>query len=240
MSSASEGPVWTTPAPGSRRPRFTREQIAETAIAVADAEGFEAVSMRRVAAELGAGTMTLYHYVPTKRDLLTLMADTMMAELLLPDDVLNGGWRAALTAIAKQSRAVVLRHPWAAALQQAEPRFGPNGIRHFEQSLAAVADLPLGQLEKLEVISLVDDYVFGVVAHELEERGDHTDEWLDALSAWVRKLLGTGELPQIEALFGGEDPATVIRRLMGTVTLDERFERGLGYLLDGIALRYER
>jgi AcrR family transcriptional regulator len=239
MSNAADGPVWTTPAPGSRRPRFTREQIAETAIAVADAEGFEAVSMRRIAAELGAGTMTLYHYVPTKQDLLTLMADTMMAELLVPEEVLTQGWRAALTAIAKRSRAAWLRHPWALALQHNEPRFGPNGIRHFEQSLAAVARLPLGQLERLEVMSLVDDYVFGVIAHSDHEQGQRSDEWLNALSLWVRQLVATGGFPHIEALFGDEDPAATIRRLIASTTEDERFQRGLDYLLDGIALRFD-
>jgi hypothetical protein len=182
--------------------------------------------------------MTLYHYVATKRDLLTLMADTMMAELLVPDEVLRQGWRTALNAIASRSRAAILNHPWAAVLQQGEPRFGPNGLRHFEQSLAAVADLPLGQLERLEVISLVDDYVFGVVAHGEHDQNEHTDEWLEALSAWVRKLVGTGEFPHIEALFGDEDPAAAIRRLIESTTEDERFQRGLDYLLDGIALRF--
>ena len=61
--SAGESPIWARPEPGERRARRAREQIAQAAIAIADAEGFEAVSMRRIAAELGAGTMTLYHYV---------------------------------------------------------------------------------------------------------------------------------------------------------------------------------
>ena len=239
MSSGSEGPVWTTPAPGSRRPRFTRDQIAETALRLADAEGFEAVSMRRVAAELGAGTMTLYHYVPTKSDLLTLMADLMMSELLVPEEALEAGWRSALTAIAKRSRETMRRHPWSFALQESEPRFGPNGLRHFEQSLAALAELPIGQLEKLEIISLVDDYVFGVARREHEER-DQTGQWIEAMGEWIRTLLAGGEFPHVEALFGGEDPATTFRRLTASVTEDERFERGLDYLLDGIALRLER
>src|SRR5262249_21982259 len=89
-------PIWARPEPGSRRPRFTREQIAAAALAIADAEGMEAVSMRRVAADLGAGTMTLYHYVRTKDELIALMDDAIVGEVLLPDDELPRGWRAAM------------------------------------------------------------------------------------------------------------------------------------------------
>src|SRR6185436_15098966 len=96
--------IWERPEPGARRPRYTREQIARTALAIADAEGFEAVSMRRVASELGAGTMTLYHYVRNKDELIELMDDAMMSELIVPDDEMPSDWREALTAIARRSR----------------------------------------------------------------------------------------------------------------------------------------
>src|SRR5919199_3069026 len=79
------GPIWTRPEPGQRKPRFTREQLAAAALAIADEEGLDAVTMRRVADALGAGTMTLYHYVQSKDELLILMADAMMGELLVPD-----------------------------------------------------------------------------------------------------------------------------------------------------------
>ena len=89
------GPIWARPEPGARRARFTREQIAEAALAVADKDGFDAVSMRRVASELGAGTMTLYHYVQTKDELVALMDNAIMGELLVPDDELSTDWREA-------------------------------------------------------------------------------------------------------------------------------------------------
>ena len=106
MSKSFE-PIWARAEPGTRKPRYTREQIAAAALAVADSEGIDAVSMRRVAQELGAGTMTLYHYVRTKSDLLDLMDDSIMAEVLVPDDELSSNWREALTAIAKRSQACV-------------------------------------------------------------------------------------------------------------------------------------
>src|SRR6187200_555611 len=94
------GSIWTHPEPGMRRAGHTREQIAQAALRIADTEGFEAVSMRRIAGELRAGTMTLYHYVRDKGELLSLMDDAVMGEVLVPDDELSADWREALTAIA--------------------------------------------------------------------------------------------------------------------------------------------
>ena len=78
--------VWTRTEPTGRQPRFTRDEIAAAAMRIADAEGFDAVSMRRIASELDAGTMTLYHYVRTKDELLTLVVDAVMGEVVLPPD----------------------------------------------------------------------------------------------------------------------------------------------------------
>src|SRR6188474_3921292 len=148
-------PIWARPAPGARHPRLTRDQIAATALAIADAEGFEAVSMRRIATDLDAGTMTLYYYVKTKDDLVALMDDAIMAEVLVPADRLPAGWRAGLTAIAHRSRDVFRRHPWALhALQGA--RIGPNGLAHMEQSMSALVDAPLDDRGKLHLLSVVD------------------------------------------------------------------------------------
>src|ERR671918_360807 len=104
-----EGPIFARPAPGSRRPAYTREQIAQTAIAIADAEGFDAVSMRRIAAELGAGTMTLYHYVRGKDELVALISDTIMSEIVVPDDELPDGWREGMAEIARRTLAIFKR-----------------------------------------------------------------------------------------------------------------------------------
>src|SRR5690242_11749769 len=104
--------IWTRPEPGARRPKFTREQIAAAALAIADTEGFAAVSMRRIAGELGAGTMTLYYYVRTKDELIALMDDAIMAEVLIPTEAFPTHWYDALTAIALRTWDVLVRHPW--------------------------------------------------------------------------------------------------------------------------------
>jgi len=219
-------PIWARPEPGSRRPRFTREQLAAAALAIADAEGFDAVSMRRVATELGAGTMTLYHYVRTKDDLVALMDDAIMTEVLIPDGELPTRWRAALTAIAHRTREVLMRHPWALhSLRDA--RMGPNAMRHAEQSFAALAHTDLDAAGKVTLVGMVDDYVHGNASRTAELRARAADG--DPSVDFVRTQLRTGGYPHLQAVFG----SGAMDRITGPVAEQQRFERGLQALLDG-------
>jgi AcrR family transcriptional regulator len=243
-SEPAHDPIWTRPEPGSRRPAHTRDEIAETALRIADTEGFEAVTMRRVAEELGAGTMTLYHYVRNKDDLLALMSDELMGELIVPDDELAATWRAALTQIADRTFGVFKRHPWvidAAAMRGL--KVGPNGMRHFDQSLAAVASLDAPDAVRLEVISMVDDYVFGFAVREIEV-AEHApgpgEEWPETLVEYTEAQLDTGAYPHITAFFAGGDPRATWDRLAASMADRGRFERGVSRLLAGIALDLEQ
>jgi len=232
------GPIWARPEPGSRRPRFTREQIAAAALAIADAEGFEAVSMRRVAADLGAGTMSLYHYIRDKRDLVALMDDALMGESVLPGGELPGDWREALAAIARRTREVFLRHPWALSSLHGEGAVqgtpvGPNAMRHFEQSLAALEHAPLDTAAKLDLLAIVDDYVFGHVlrAGELRARREVDREEVAAIVEYGMEQVRSGRFPHLEAL--SRDPAAA--SIAEETHAAERFERGLQVLLSGAA-----
>jgi AcrR family transcriptional regulator len=233
-------PIWTRPEPGARRPRFSREQIAAAALAIADAEGFDAVSIRRIATALGAGTMSLYRYISAKSDLVALMDDAIMGESLIPDGELPADWREALAMIARYTRAALLRHPWAVQALQGggaagqDGAFGPNGIRHFEQSLAAVADAPLDTAAKLDLITLIDDYVFGHVLRAGEQQARSAggeQEHAAEIAGYIQRQIATGQFPHLERLT--HDPAA--QTLADPGRLDERFERGLSALLDGAA-----
>ncbi|HUO74951.1 MAG TPA: TetR/AcrR family transcriptional regulator C-terminal domain-containing protein [Solirubrobacteraceae bacterium] len=235
--------IWSRPQPGARRPRLTREEIAAAALALADAEGFQAVSMRRVAVELGVGTMTLYYYVQTKDELLALMNDAMMGEVLVPEGELPSDWRAALELIAHRSRAACRRHPW--AITGSPGVMGPNAMRHFEQSLAAVEPLDLDFATRLEIISMVDDYVFGFALRELRDEDERleqggSDQWVQAMAGYVEAQLATGSFPQMERIVGGKGALAAIERLVALDRDAGRFERGLRRLLDGIALDLDR
>jgi AcrR family transcriptional regulator len=230
-------PIWTRPAPGTRQPKLTRDQIAEAALAIADAEGFAEVSMRRIATELGVGTMTLYYYVKTKDDLIALMDDAMGAKIVLPRDQIPAGWRAGLTAIARKSREVFSRHPWALyALQGA--RVGPNSMRHIEQSMSVVADAPTDSHGKLHLLSIVDDYVFGHVLRTSELNAHPMDvKMMRAIADFFEAQVATGEFPHIEALMDSDDALTAFARFAAWMSEEARFEIGLTALLDGMEQR---
>jgi AcrR family transcriptional regulator len=241
-SAADKAPIWARPEPSGRKPRFTREQIAQAALRIADTEGFDAVTMKRIAAELGAATMTLYYYVRNKADIVALMQDTILADQLVPDAELHAGWRAASTAIARRTRAVLMAHPWSpTALTDAT--FGPNALRHMEQSLAALADVHLTRRDKFELIAAVDAYVLGASLQAIESlsRAGIADTDPDVVAAaldYGRQLLSTGDFPHLSALDeqstdGEAGPA------MTDDTLRDQFERGLAALLDGLASRLQ-
>lgn len=241
MSTADNAPIWARPEPAGRRPRFTREQIAVAALHIADTEGFEAVTMKRIAAELGAGTMTLYYYVRNKADIVALMQDAILADQLVPEAELSSGWRPATAAIARRTRAVLLAHPWSSAALT-EAAFGPNALRHMEQNLAALAGTSLSRSQKLELVAAVDAYVLGASLHAIETLSrtglaESDPESAAAAVEFGMGLLRTGEFPQLSAL--NEEVPEGNPAVLPTTgeAITEQFDRGLDALLDGLAAR---
>jgi AcrR family transcriptional regulator len=234
--------IWALPAPAGRKPRYTREQIANAALKIADQEGFEAVTMKRIAAELGAGTMTLYYYVRNKTDVVTLMHDAMLADALVPDDDLRGDWRTAIAAVARRSRQVLMAHPWSLA-SLTEAQFGPNAMRHFEQSLAAVAGTGLPAAARFELIATVDDYVSGNAVHAVEtltraKAAEADPAMVEAAISYGVALIQSGDFPQLSGIYAESmqsgEPAGPP---MTEAALTSQFERGLQAMLDGLAAR---
>ena len=237
-------PIWSLPPPADRKPRYSRGQIAGVALRIADTEGFDAVTMKRIAAELGAGTMTLYYYVRNKTDIVTLMQDAILADMLIPSRELPAAWRDAVTAVARRSRQVLMAHPWSmTSLNDAQ--FGPNAMRHVEQSLAALAGTGLAAPARLELNAAVDAYVFGNALQSIESlaraRAVQSDPAAGAaaMTAGVA-LLATGEFPELSKLYAAGNSSTEEGTAGPPMTEDalaQQFERGLQALLDGLAAR---
>jgi AcrR family transcriptional regulator len=224
-------PIWTRPEPGTRRPSLSRELIAAAALDIADHEGFAAVSMRRIAEKLGAGTMTLYHYMRTKDDLLALMDDAIMGEALVPEGEMPAGWREGLAAIARRSRDAFVRHPWAFfALQGA--RMGPGSLRHIEQSMAAVSSAPLDEAGKVALCGVIDDFVFGFVMRTTQGPTEMPDT--RAINKLVSAHIATGQFPHIAAFVGHDKPSVAFERAFVWMNDDARFEFGLQAILDAV------
>lgn len=224
--------IWLREEPSVRRPAHTRQAIAAAALEIADQDGFDAVSMRRVAQRLEAGTMTLYHYVRNKDELVTLMVDAMLAEVLVPDDELETEWRPALAQIAISTREAFRRHRWALdPIDEGRPQ--PNWLRHFEQSLLALASLDVTPEIKFELINLVDDYVVGFALREAQEIAEQTRGLPPEFVAFYQRQLDESDFPEFRR-FLGDDVEAGFERLGELFLSEGRFERGLKRLLDGI------
>jgi AcrR family transcriptional regulator len=199
---------------------LTRSAIVRAAIAIADAEGLDAVSMRRVAAALDARPMSLYTHVASKDDLIDLMLNEVVAEVLVPEP-LPDDWRAAMRAVAVASYRAFVAHAWALEALGRRPHLGPSVLRHAEQSVAAIAPLDLDPDDAWLVLGIVDEFTLG---HAV--RGMAFDE------ESVRR-----RLPEI-------DPAVYpnLARLgyPSTTDAEQAFGQGLEVVLDGIARRYAR
>jgi AcrR family transcriptional regulator len=151
--------LWGRRGPGKRGPRpgLSPDLIVDAAIRLADAEGLEAVSMARVAAELGFTTMSLYRHVTSKEELLQLMwnASALSSEKV----VLEGGsWRTRLRMWAEVQRAVIERHPWITQLPMAAPPLSPNSLAFVERGLATLDGTGLADGDKLRIIGLLTSY----------------------------------------------------------------------------------
>lgn len=230
--------IWLRDEPASRKPAHTRADIARAALEIADSEGFDAVSMRKVAQRLGAGTMTLYHYVRNKDELVALMSDAVMSELVVPEGELSDDWREALTQIANRSHDAFKAHHWVFQKMGEDGVPGPNGMRHFEQSLQAVAGLGLEREQTFEVIGQIDDYVFGYSLREVQEAQEQERGWSPAVVDFFKRELATGDYPLIAEVFGDEDFEASFERAMEFIADEGRFHRGLKRLLDGIEAEF--
>lgn len=149
--------VWSRPVRGARgpAPERSRAEITTAALALADAEGLAAVSMRALAQRLGAGPASLYRYVGSRDELLDLMADAVAAELDL-SAAPTGDWLDDLVGLARQSKAAHVRHPWLADLNDRRGEvLGPHAIDYLDHALRILAPAPGTAGQKLEAIGLL-------------------------------------------------------------------------------------
>lgn len=212
------------------KPGLTLERIVAAAVDLADREGLSALSMRRVAAELGSGTMSLYRYVPGKGELLDLMLDQVAR---LPDDAeehRGEHWRTAMERLARGTWRLYHDHPWLLQVNQSRPLLGPNALAAFDFTLAAFDGLPLTGREKVAVIMAVDHYVTGtartyLLQREVREQSEVSDEeFWSAQEPTLVKAMESGDYPQLAEL--SEDAFSI-----GGA---EALEFGLAPLLDGL------
>jgi AcrR family transcriptional regulator len=228
--------LWRTSERASRKgkPDLSVDRIVRAAIEVADAEGLQALSMRRVAERLGVGTMSLYTYVPGKPELLDVMLDTVYGETARPEDV-PGGWRERLGLIARENWALYRRHPWLLQVATSRPVLGPNVTAKYDYELRAVDGIGLTDVEMDSVITLITGFVHGtargaVDASQAESRTGMSDEqWWAAHAPFLSRIADVARYPTAARVGQAAGEA------MGAAySAEHAFEFGLERLLDGI------
>jgi AcrR family transcriptional regulator len=209
------------------KPSLSLDQIVDRAIEIADAEGLDAVSMRRVATDLGVGTMSLYRYLPGKEELLDLMLERVSA----PDpEELPADWFEAMEALGRGLWRLYTRHPWLPFVDQTRPLLGPNALRGMELILGSLQDVPLTDQQKILMVSTVDVFVSGAArAHSsgilAESRtGVTNEEFWQAQEPILTKAMSGGAYPLLTSLDEDAWAADGV----------QSFEFGLAVVLEGL------
>ena len=221
------------PRPATRGPRqgISVDDVVRAGVSIADRDGYDKVSIRAVAAELGLGPMTLYTYVPNKWALIVLMVDAVAAEDAPIDTELP--LRDRLAAIAGAVRSELLRHPWLLEVPPWRLVLGPGRLGRFERQLAAVEGIGLTDVEMDRVITVLSDFATGnarmAVAARRSAREMTDAQWWDVHGPLLTRVL-PGERFPLSSRVG----ATVGQIYQAPGDPEDAFEYGLERLLTGI------
>ncbi|WP_106402175.1 TetR/AcrR family transcriptional regulator [Actinocorallia populi] len=149
--------------PGARVP-LSRERVLHGALAVADARGLAALTIRSLAEELGVRPMSVYHYVANKDEILDGIIDLVFDEIAVPS--IDGHWRTEMHRRASSIRLVLGRHPWAVGLMESRTVSGPARLRHHNASLGVLRRAGFSPAMAAHAYTLLDSYVYGFVLQE--------------------------------------------------------------------------
>ena len=225
--------LWGKATPGKRGPKakLALADVVAAGVTIVDQGGLSALTTRAVAESLGISPMSLYTYVPGKDELLDLMVDHVLGEIERPR---GATWRAKLTDVAKQNWALAMRHPWILEVMTHRPVLGPNLFTKYEVELSAVDGLGLADLDMNRALTLVLDYVSGVVRNAARERwvkertGKTDSEWWFEVAPHLEQAMAGHDFPlasRVGSAFG---------EAHGAADPEGDFAFGLERLLDGL------
>ncbi len=200
--------LWGTDEPPSRGPKpgLSVAAVVAAAVELADEEGLAALSMRKVAARLGVGTMSLYRYVPGKGELLDLMLDHVQGPVTEGAYQEARGWRATLELVAQATWDLFLRHPWLLQINQTRPVLGPRSLAAFDAALTGLRGLGLTGQEKVAMLVTIDNFVTGtarmvVLAQQsAEQSGVSDEEFWSAQTPFLNEAMSGGAYPEVAGL----------------------------------------
>jgi AcrR family transcriptional regulator len=226
------------PEPATEQRALSKERVLEAAVALAVRDGIEGLTMRRLADELGAGAMSLYHYVPNKEELLDGMVDIVFAEIELPPTDID--WQTAMRRRAISTREALNRHRWAVGLMESRRTPGLASLRLHDAVLGCLREAGFSIELTIQAYSVLDAYIYGFALQEKSVPFDDAEGAAAVAEEQVRGFADLANERQMAAL-AEEFPylAEVVGGHVATVGYDfaEAFEYGLDLVLDALELR---
>ncbi|GAA2908184.1 TetR/AcrR family transcriptional regulator C-terminal domain-containing protein [Streptosporangium fragile] len=229
--------VWTREPRTAKSPTLSRGQIVRAAVELLDAEGLEALSMRRLGARLGSGATSIYWHVANKDEILELVLDEVYGELTVPDNG-EATWREAAFSFAYAMRQAIFRHPWVTRVIGTTPALGPNAISLTERMLNLFARAGFQGLDRDYAVSTITSYVTGVTTPELSWKAVAAKTGIDSSE------LNAALLPTLEKV--AADHPGLLAQYAEFNTLDTdtmralNFDFGLTCIIDGLQARLDR
>jgi AcrR family transcriptional regulator len=205
--------------------QLSRERVLHAAVAIADAHGLAALTMRSLAAELNTKPMTLYYYIRNKDELLDALVDGVFAEIELPE--VGGDWRTEVRRRCRSARTVLARHPWALTLVESRTSPGPATLRHHDAMLGVLRAAGFSLQMTAHAYGIVDAYVYGFALQEASLPFDSADS-ADAVASSIMESFAAGDYPHLVEF------ATQHVQQPG-YDFGAQFEFGLDLILDALA-----
>ena len=182
--------------------RLSRERVLRTAVAYADRHGLAALSMRKLADELGAGAMSLYHYVPNKTDLIDGMIDIVFSEIEPPS--LEDEWRTAMRKRAVSTREALARHPWAIGEMEGRSTHGPSNLRLHDAVLGCLRAAGFSLEMTVHAYSVQDAYIYGFALQQSDMTPETSEDFAAvAAQQMVDYEAVLGDYPNLVEVVGG-------------------------------------
>jgi AcrR family transcriptional regulator len=203
--------IWQRPARSGRGPvpEHSTAEIARTAVALADADGLAAVTMRAVATTVGTGPASLYRYVNTRDELLQLMADQVLGEEFTAGPV-SGDPVADMLALGHQTLAIFRRHRWLLEISPASGLPGPSALSYMDHVLAILSGTDLGGPAKLELFALYNGMLrsFAQLEADQQRAGQDIAAWQAQVASYLLEVVATGQYPHLAAVMASPPAAT--------------------------------
>jgi AcrR family transcriptional regulator len=210
------------PAPG-RRTTLTRDRVLAAAVQLADRDGIDSVSMRRLAHELGIEAMSLYTHVRNKDDLLDGMVDAVIGEI--PVDPADGDWKASLRQTVSAARTVILRHPWAPRVIETRTSPGPAVPQYFDGVIGILRRGGFSIEAAHHALHILGSRLLGFTQDLFDDSGDLSPEAAEALAGELGDRLPYVAEMALAVSHDGD---------LGGCDDDAEFEIGLNLILDGL------